>query len=104
METWVVPSGRALALLAGASVAVFCAFYLGVVAMRTGEIPVVVPFRYATILLALLLGYLFWDHVPDTISLAGIALVCGAGLYLILRERMAVVARKTDPATTGDPG
>ena len=58
-EIWVIPSPRSLALLGGASVAVFAAFYLGVVAMRTGEIAVVAPFRYATILLALLLGYIF---------------------------------------------
>jgi drug/metabolite transporter (DMT)-like permease len=103
VETWVVPSGRALTLLAGASVAVFCAFYLGVVAMRTGEIAVVVPFRYATILLALLLGYLCWGHVPDTVSAAGIALVCGAGLYLLLGEHIAAAARKARTATTEGP-
>lgn len=103
MEAWILPSGRAMGLLAGASVAVFCAFYLGVVAMRTGEIPVVVPFRYTTILLALLLGYLFWSHVPDSISLAGIALVCGAGLYLLLRERMAGVAREAPAPVPGGP-
>ncbi len=100
-EGWVAPSSRALALLSGASVAVFLAYYLGIVAMRTGEIPVVAPFRYATILLALTLGYLIWGHVPDSISLLGIVMVCGTGLYLLLRERMAIVARKADPATTG---
>jgi drug/metabolite transporter (DMT)-like permease len=100
-EEWIIPSGHALVLLSGASVAVFLAYYFGIVAMRTGEIPVVAPFRYATILLALALGYLIWSHVPDSISLVGIGMVCGTGLYLLLRERMATVARKADPATTG---
>jgi drug/metabolite transporter (DMT)-like permease len=93
METWVMPSPRALILLALASIAVFFAYYLGIVAMRIGEIAVVAPFRYSVILLALLLGYLIWGFVPDTISLAGIAIVIGSGLYLLRRER-AVLASK----------
>jgi drug/metabolite transporter (DMT)-like permease len=88
-----VPSPKALILLALASAAVFFGYYLGIVAMRIGEIAVVAPFRYSTILLALLLGYLLWGFVPDAISLAGIAIVIGSGLYLLRRER-AVLARR----------
>jgi drug/metabolite transporter (DMT)-like permease len=98
METWVVPSPKALLLLALASAAVFFGYYLGIVAMRVGEIAVVAPFRYSTILLALLLGYLLWGFVPDAISLAGIAIVIGSGLYLLRRER-AVLARQRATAT-----
>jgi drug/metabolite transporter (DMT)-like permease len=89
-ETWVVPSWRALALLAGASLAVVIGYHLGVVAMRTGEIAAVAPFRYSTILLALMLSYLIWGYVPDEISLLGIVIVCLAGLYLLTRERAAI--------------
>jgi drug/metabolite transporter (DMT)-like permease len=100
METWAMPSPKALLLLALASTAVFFAYYLGIVAMRIGEIAVVAPFRYSVILLALLLGYLIWGFVPDTISLAGIAIVIGSGLYLLRRER-AVIARQRSLATGG---
>lgn len=93
VETWVMPSPKALLLLALASAALFFAYYLGIVAMRIGEIAVVAPFRYSTILLALLLGYLLWGFVPDAISLGGIAIVIGSGLYLLRRER-AVLARQ----------
>ncbi len=86
-ETWIVPSPTALTLLLVASVCLFVAYHFGVVAMRIGEIPVVAPFRYASIVLALILGALVWGHVPDAISLAGIALVVAAGLYLLYRER-----------------
>lgn len=103
LESWVVPSAHALGLLAGASVAVFIAYYLGVVAMRTGEIAVVAPFRYSTILLALLLGYLLWGYVPDAVSIGGILLVCGAGVYLLVRERTAALARSAAPVTPGGP-
>lgn len=93
-EVWVWPSPTALMLLTGAACCLYVAYYLGVVAMRTGEIPVVAPFRYALVLLALLLGWMIWGHVPDALSLAGIAAICAAGLYLLHRERVAAGARR----------
>lgn len=94
-ETWVPLTVHSFGLLVGAAIAVNFAYYLGIVAMRVGEIPVVAPFRYALILLALLLGYLLWGHVPDNISMVGIAVVTGAGLYLLHRERRNLRAPKT---------
>ena len=94
-ETWHWPSQRALSLLGGAAVCLYFAYYLGIVAMRTGEIAVVAPFRYSLILLALVLSYVVWGHVPDAYASAGIAIVCGAGLYLLHRER--VRAREVPP-------
>lgn len=88
-ETWVVPSPGALKLLLFASGCLFVAYHFGIVAMRTGEIPVVAPFRYAAIVLALAFGYGIWGHVPDAISLVGIALICTAGLILLYTERSA---------------
>ncbi len=86
-ETWVVPSPRAGALILVTAGCLFVAYHFGVIAMRTGEIPVVAPFRYASILGALVLGYGIWGHVPDAVSLAGIAMIVAAGLYLLYRER-----------------
>jgi drug/metabolite transporter (DMT)-like permease len=92
-ETWVWPSPRVMLLLSGCACCLYFAYYFGVVGMRVGEIPVVAPFRYALVLMALLLSWLIWGHVPDAIALAGIALICGAGLYLLHRERVASNAR-----------
>lgn len=104
-ETWVVPTPRALWLILLASGALFVAYHFGIVAMRTGEIPVVAPFRYASIVLALMLGYLIWGHVPDLASLCGIGLICAAGLYLLVQERRArVVAPATPVAPLGRAG
>lgn len=101
-ETWHMPSTRALMLLGGAAVCLYFAYYLGIVAMRIGEIAVVAPFRYSLVLLALVLSYFVWGHVPDTISMLGIATICGAGIYLLHRERVrardskvAAAARET---------
>ena len=89
LEVWTWPSSRAWTLLAIASFAIYIAYYFGVVAMRIGEIAVVAPFRYSLVLLALLLSWAIWGHVPDLWSSIGIAVICGAGLYLLHRERAA---------------
>jgi drug/metabolite transporter (DMT)-like permease len=103
-ETWVPPSPRATALLLATAGCLFFAYHFGVVAMRIGEIPVVAPFRYASILGALTLGYAIWGHVPDVVSLIGMGLVVAAGLYLLYRERVSM--RFVQPSTSKplDPG
>jgi len=104
-ETWLVPSPRASALILVTAACLFVAYYFGVIAMRTGEIPVVAPFRYTSILGALVLGYAIWGHVPDNISLAGMALVVAAGLYLLYRERavMRSSPRRTQVSGVSEP-
>jgi drug/metabolite transporter (DMT)-like permease len=100
-ETWIVPSPRATGLILVTAGCLFVAYHFGVIAMRTGEIPVVAPFRYASILGALVLGYGILGHVPDAISLIGMALVVGAGLYLLYRERSIARAARA-PASASD--
>jgi len=95
-ETWVTPTPRALWLILLSAVCLFVAYHFGVIAMRTGDIPVVAPFRYTAVVLALVLGFVVWGHVPDLVSLAGIALIVIAGLYLLLNERTAARRRAQD--------
>ena len=68
----------------------FFATIFATVGLRIGEIAVVAPFRYASVPLALLLGYWLWGDVPDRIAAVGIALVLGAGLYTLHRERASL--------------
>jgi drug/metabolite transporter (DMT)-like permease len=48
---------------------------------------VVAPCRYTGLLIAVALGWVFWGDVPDAMAWAGIALVIGAGLYLLRQGR-----------------
>ena len=72
---------------------VFVATTFMTVGLRTGEIAVVAPFRYVPVPLAILLGFWLWGGVPDTIAWLGIALVLGAGLYTLHRERASLKRR-----------
>lgn len=55
-------------------------------AYRTTEAAVVAPFEYVGMPMAILWGAIFFGTLPDRVAWAGIALICGAGLYTIWRE------------------
>lgn len=87
VETWHVPSARALMLLAAASFFLLGGYYFIVEAMRLGEVAVVAPFRYSVIVWAIVAGVLIWGEWPSRTALLGTLIVILAGLYTFLRER-----------------
>ena len=68
---WTPPSGRALGLLALAAVLVLIGYQCIIMALRTGDISAVAPFRYSALLWAMLLGYLVFGDVPDGMMVTG---------------------------------
>jgi drug/metabolite transporter (DMT)-like permease len=87
IEGWRPFTAAELALLALAAAFLAAAYHLVIRATRSGELSVIVPFRYTGLLWALLLGYVVWGDVPNLPAWAGIALLIGAGLYSLHRER-----------------
>lgn len=87
VQGWVAMTLRETALLAAAAVFLAAGYHLVVRATRIGELSVVAPFRYTGLLIAVALGWVFWGDVPDAVAWAGIALVIGAGLYLLRQGR-----------------
>ncbi|MBV8764776.1 MAG: DMT family transporter [Hyphomicrobiales bacterium] len=59
-----------------------------VIAYRHAEVGVVAPFRYFSIVTALLLGYAVFASLPDAISIGGILLIIASGIYTMHRERV----------------
>ena len=45
------------------------------------------PFLYAQLIWATLLGWLFYDHLPDPLSVAGMAVIAGSSLSIALSQR-----------------
>jgi drug/metabolite transporter (DMT)-like permease len=68
-----------------------------VLAMREGEISVIAPFRYMSLLWSVTLGVVSFAETPDRWMLAGVAIIIGSGLYTFYREskrgRQAVAQR-----------
>lgn len=89
---WVVPTPAELGLIALTSVLVAFAQGLMIESLRLGEVGLVGPFKYTSLLWALVLGLLVWGDVPGVWTLAGAALVVVSGLYIWHRE--TVVRRR----------
>jgi drug/metabolite transporter (DMT)-like permease len=45
------------------------------------------PFLYAQLIWAMLLGGLFFQHLPDALSIAGMAVIAASSLSIALSER-----------------
>jgi drug/metabolite transporter (DMT)-like permease len=74
--------------LFGASLLLLIGYQFIILAMRSGDVSSVAPFRYTSLLWALLMGFLVFNDVPDGPMLVGSALVVGSGLFTIYRERV----------------
>ncbi|TIW89536.1 MAG: DMT family transporter [Mesorhizobium sp.] len=106
MGGWTPMTGKGTALLALAAVLVLIGYQFIIMAMRSGEISFIAPFRYTALLWSILLGLIIFGDVPDMPMIAGAAIVVGSGLYALYRERVVgrrrIVAESTGPAMAPD--
>lgn len=73
------------ALTLGAAVFGIAGYHFLTIAMRTGEVGAVTPFRYARLVFALILSVAFLGERPDALTLVGAAMVVGSGLVALMR-------------------
>ena len=85
-QGWVMPAPWQVGLLLVGAGFLTLGYMAGVAAMRVGEIAAVTPFRYTSLLLAIVVGLVVFGDWPDGWTWAGSALVVGAGIYTIWRE------------------
>jgi S-adenosylmethionine uptake transporter len=68
--------------------------------MRVGEISFVAPFRYTSLVWALILGWVVFGDWPQTITLVGAGIVVASGIFTLYREarvsRQARAARQKE--------
>ncbi len=65
-------------------------------AYQSAEASWLAPFDYSYIVFATFWGYAFWNHVPDVLTLTGMAMIAGAGIFVAWRERQ--VSQSADRA------
>lgn len=87
-ETWAPVDGPVLLKLLGAMVFVFGGYLFSVSAMRVGDLAFVAPFRYTSLLVALVVGALVFGTFPDLLTLIGAGIVVATGLFTLYRERV----------------
>ncbi|MGY6412142.1 MAG: DMT family transporter [Alkalilacustris sp.] len=99
---WVMPTGTMLAVLAGAAVFVIAGYMLAVSVMRRGEIGFIAPFRYTSLLWALLLGWLVFGDWPEPLTLLGAGIVVATGSFTLWRSgRLRAPPARTRPDRLG---
>jgi S-adenosylmethionine uptake transporter len=93
---WAAVDGRAALLIGGAAVMIIGGYLFSIMVMRVGEISFVAPFRYTSLIWALILGWVVFGDWPQTVTLVGAAIVVASGLFTLYRE--AQVSRRARAA------
>jgi S-adenosylmethionine uptake transporter len=100
---WVALDLREAALISAASVLIIGGYVFGIMVMRIGEVGFVSPFRYTSLIFALILGWMVFGEFPNALALIGGVIVMATGIFTLVRERMVTRAHARAAATPGAP-
>ena len=85
--TWAVIDPTQFLKLITASIFLTGGYLCAVLAIRNGDIGFVAPFRYTSLIAALILGLVFFGEWPDTLTIFGALTIFVAGMFSLLREK-----------------
>ena len=91
---WVWPTGRELAALCLIGLLGGVSHLFLTESFRRAPASATAPFDYVAILWAIAFGYMMFGEVPGPLVIAGAAVVVGAGLFVIWRERQLRLRRR----------
>lgn len=84
---WVWPTTFDFLLMAACGVVAAAGLTLLTQAYRVAPANTVAPFEYSALIWGTLYGWLFWQELPAANTWLGMAVIVGAGLYVLYRER-----------------
>jgi drug/metabolite transporter (DMT)-like permease len=67
--------------------------FLLIRAFRYASASTLSSFQYSQLIWATLLGWLFYNQLPDALSLVGMTIIAGSGLAVVVAERRRVTSR-----------
>ncbi len=82
---WVVPAFAPACLMVSLGLFAGVGHYLLIKAFERMGPAVAAPFSYTQLGWAVLFGYVFFGETPDFLSILGILIIVGSGLYVVLR-------------------
>jgi drug/metabolite transporter (DMT)-like permease len=87
IETWIAPTSRNLGFL-GLAGLLFTLRHGGLLlAYRVGRTASIAPFYYSFALWAVVSGLVIWGELPNALALAGISLIAGSGIAIVLLDQ-----------------
>jgi drug/metabolite transporter (DMT)-like permease len=90
---WTTPNWIELGCLVGAGVCGGVAHIISTSSHHYAPASFLVSFDYSSMIWAFLLGYLFFGEIPAALVALGAAIVAGAGLFVVWRERQLGLKR-----------
>lgn len=95
-QPWVAVPTLALFQLLAAAICILVGYLASVMVMRVGDIGFIAPFRYTSLIWALVLGFIVFEEWPDWLTMIGAAIVVATGIFTYWRERqLALQMRRT---------
>ncbi|MDZ4093818.1 MAG: DMT family transporter [Paracoccaceae bacterium] len=94
LRAWVWPSMQDWPILIGVGLSSSFGGILIAQAYKLCEAGLVAPFEYVSMPIAVVWGVVIFGEWPDAVAWLGIALICGAGLYVFWREAMVTRAER----------
>ena len=86
LQGWPMPTPLQWSLIAGAGLFGVFGQLLMTYAYRYAEASTIAPLDYSNMIIAMVLGYLFFDEIPTLSVWIGAPLILGAGLIILWRE------------------
>lgn len=94
VTNFVMPSPRQLIFLICAGLGAACGQFSITAAYKCAPAREISIYDYSQIIFATILGYLFFDEIPDVLSFLGYALIIGASLFMFLYNKRTISADK----------
>ncbi|MCK4868347.1 MAG: DMT family transporter, partial [Alphaproteobacteria bacterium] len=88
LPLWKTPDGEAMILMAILSVTGIIGHLFLIKALEHAPATLLQPFNYTSLVWASLIGFAIFGEIPDSWTVAGAAIIVGAGGYVVWRERM----------------
>jgi S-adenosylmethionine uptake transporter len=85
-QEWVTMNVASWSIIGMSAPVILAAYVSSIAVMRVGEISFVSPFRYTSLVWALILGWLVFGEWPDMVTLIGAVIVVGSGVFMLYRE------------------
>jgi drug/metabolite transporter (DMT)-like permease len=103
---WTPMANWEVGMMAAAAGLLLVGYQFIILAMRTGDISFIAPFRYTALLWAIALGFILFGDTPDVPMIVGSSIIVASGLYMLYRERVVgrspPAAHATTPALAPD--
>jgi drug/metabolite transporter (DMT)-like permease len=95
-EVWVMPNQHHTMLLAGAGLFMMLGHMFTFLAYRNASAQAVAPFYYAFMIWAVVMGYMIFGDVPNTLAMLGMLLILATGLAIIYLEKKSALKATVD--------